>query len=107
MHMTISENRIDFAAVILLCLAGLTFTLLIWVAGSPQYGVLSTLWRKPGIPMLVGCSLIAFILAACILRRLYCLEGPRPHGLLAFSVVTATPLVFFLYVLVARFFCGE
>lgn len=105
--MKISVSRIDSAAVILLCLVGLASTLLIWVAGSPQYGVLSTIWHELGIPTLVGCSLATFVLAAFILRRLYRLGGPCPHGLLAFCVVTTIPFVFFLTILVARFVRGE
>lgn len=105
--MSDSANIVDSVAVVLLCLAGFASTLLIFVAGSPQYGVLSTLWRRTGVEMLVGCSFAVFLVAALILRRMYRVVRPRPHGLLVFGVVSAIPFAFFMAILAARFVYGE
>ena len=102
-----SAITIDSVAVILLCLIGLVSNLLIWVAGSPRFGVLSTIWQGIGVETLVACSLCSVLIAAFILRRMYRVAASRPHGLLSLVVVSAIPSAFFVAILLARFVHGE
>jgi hypothetical protein len=105
--MSNSADTVDSVAVILLCLVGLASNLPIWVAGSPKFGVLSTVWQKVGIGTLVACSLSSLLIAALILRRIYRVASSRPYGLLSFVVVSAIPSAFFVAILAVRFVHGE
>ena len=105
--MSNSADRIDSVAVILLCLVGIAFTFIIFVSGSPEYGVLSTLLQKLGFPLVLGCSFSALLIAALILRRMYRVASFRPHWLLVFGVVSAIPFMFFMAIFTARFVHGE
>lgn len=100
-------DAIDSVAVIFLCLIGLASTLLIYMAGSFRYGFLSTVLHRTGLGTLLGCSFTAFLIAAAILRRMYRVSRPHPHGLLVFTAITMIPFAFFLVILVARFIHGE
>ena len=102
-----SSNTIDSVAITLLCLVGLASNLLIWVAGSPRFGVLSTIWQGIGVETLVACSLCSVLVAALMLRRMYRVSASRPHGLLSLLVVSAIPAAFLVAILVTRSFHGE
>ena len=102
-----SANTVDSVAVILLCLVGLASSLLIWVAGSPGFGVLSTIWQSIGVGTLVACSLFSVLIAALILRRVYRVAASRPRGLVSLVVISAIPSTFFVAILVVRFAHGE
>lgn len=104
---TMTNRIVDSAAFVVLCLLGFTSTFLIWVAGSPRYGVLSTLWREVGVATLIGCSVVAFIVAGLLLRRMYRAGSPPPTGLVILGMVSAAPFAFLVVILTARAVLGE
>ena len=105
--MRISPKAIDYSAVIILCLLGLGLTLSILMAGSPQYGLVSTLWRSVGIQYILGFTFIAFLVAGLILRGMWRKASCQPRGLLAFAGVSIIPFAWFLVILAARIVHGE
>jgi hypothetical protein len=97
-----------FFTVIVLGLAGLASALLIWFAGSHQYGVISTVWRTTGIGGLIAICAVTYGLGTGVLWSIRRTVNPARVRILAISLaVCALPFVFFLLVLVGRLTHGE
>src|SRR5262249_37485698 len=71
---------------ILLCFVGLAATVLVWVAGAHQYGVVSTVWQVIGIKPLIGTGLVAHVGSAVVLSGLHHRESWGYRGLATFGV---------------------
>jgi hypothetical protein len=95
-------NRIDYAAIVLLCLSGLVASLLIGFTGMPQFGALSELWRNFGIVNLFAVSILCFCIASAVLGRQYSLGCAQRHWLLALLIFTGIPTAFFSLVFLGK-----
>lgn len=105
--MSKNPHALDRGVVILLCLTGLAATLLVWMGGSPQYGILSTVWQSVDVDVLLAGSFVAFAVAALILRRMYRAGSAHHRGLVVFGALSALPLVLLIPLLVARSIHGD
>jgi hypothetical protein len=56
---------------------------------------------------MIGFSVVAFVIAALMLRRLFCVPNYRPYGLLVFGLVSVIPFVYFTAILFARAIYGK
>lgn len=93
---------------IVLGLAGFISALLIWMAGSHQYGVVSTVWRTTGSGGLIAICAVTYGGSTAVLWSIRRSVSPAGGRVLAFTLtVCALPFVLFLLVLAARFVHGE
>jgi len=95
-------NLIDVSAVIFLCLLGSCLILLVWLAGMPAIGPFADLWRHFGVVNLFFMSVLCFLIAAAILRRMFVLGCSYRRGLLVILFFTCLPTLFFATVLLGK-----
>ena len=100
------SSILDCVVVIFLCLVGLASIGMVWVAGSLEYGVVSSVWVYVGIEPLIAFGTIPFLMVAAILRRMYGLKSHSRHLLLIVAAVTCIPSALFLVVLAGRLVQG-
>lgn len=88
-------------------LTGAFCTLLIWVAGSHQYGAFSRVWQYVGIPGLLSFAIVAYFISAVILQAVKRSRAPGFGLLFVFWLAAVIPFAYLLYVLIMRFFYGS
>ena len=82
--------------------AGSISILLVWVAGSPQFGMFSQAWKAVGVMQLVALSV-----AMCLVSvTFYCNINHDSHILrpvsLGILITSSLPLLAFVAILIAR-----
>lgn len=93
---------------IISALIGLASVLLIWIAGSHQYGFLSRIWRYIGIHNLLLISFVFLVLSTFGLVKGYDVgkfsKSTLPLIILALSSI---PFLILLFLLFVRFLSGD
>lgn len=62
-------NKPYWFSIIVVSVGSIVITTAVWSAGSPQYGIISEVWRHYSVPMLLAISLSLLIVGASALRR--------------------------------------